>query len=260
MVWHARFRGEDLYHHIYAWGNDRHPVFKNPQHYQQYLIYLAKHSQKFRIDVIAYALMQWHVHLFIYDRKNTISDFMLHMHGEYAKYYNRSACRVGHVFGERYNNKIVEDNEQGMWLTQYIHRQAITAGLVKDPADYPWTSYNVYVGEQTNIFLKHARIMNQFGTGKDAQFHYRNFVIAASHGPVDWNLIERSIDRKKESIEDRCQKWGIDIASFKHVLGRKDRKLRHELVRRLVKDYGLKAVDLAGYLNMTKAAISKIVK
>ncbi len=79
MSWPVRLKGEDLYHHVYAWGNDRHPIFKQPCHYQQYLTYLEKYSQRFKVDIIAYALMQWHVHLFIHDQQNLISDFMLHV-------------------------------------------------------------------------------------------------------------------------------------------------------------------------------------
>jgi REP element-mobilizing transposase RayT len=260
MVWHARFRGEDLFHHIYAWGNDRHPIFKNAQHYHQYLLFLAGFSHKFRVEVIAYALMQWHVHLFIHDLNNNISDFMFHLHGEYAKYYNRSAGRVGHVFGERYNNKIVAANEHGMWLTRYIHRQAVTPGLAKDPEHYPWTSYHVYIGKQPNTFIKSAIIMSQFGKGKNGYVLYRDFVMAANDGPVDWDSIKINSDRRKSDIEKMCDKWGVNIAAFKNVQGREKRRRRHELIRRLVTRYSVRAVDIANYYKISRAAISKIIK
>jgi REP element-mobilizing transposase RayT len=260
MVWHTRFRGEDLYHHIYAWGNDRHPVFKETYHYHRYLSYLEQYADKHKIDIIAYALMTGHIHLFIYDRENNISDFMLHLHGEYAKYYNWSAHRVGHIFGERYNNKIVEANEYGMWLSRYINRQALKAGIVDDPEQYPWTSYRIYIGIEKNIFLKHEIIIKQFGEEKDAYLNYKNFVLADNDGPVNWELIERKCNRKRESIEEICKKMGVDMNTFKHVQGRTQRKNRHELIIRLLKDYGLRAVEIADYFDMTKAAISKIVK
>ena len=58
MKWKKRLCGEDLYHHIYAWGNDRHPVFKEDYHYKKYLQLLKKYANENRIDVIAYALME----------------------------------------------------------------------------------------------------------------------------------------------------------------------------------------------------------
>lgn len=260
MVWHTRFHGEDLYHHIYAWGNDHHPIFKERYHYQRYLSYLEKYSIKHKVDIIAYALMRGHVHLFIHDREDNISGFMLHMHGEYAKYYNWSTHRVGHVFGERYNNKIVEANEFGLWLTRYIHRQALKAGIVGDPQYYPWTSYRMYIGMDRNVYLKNSFIIDQFGSGKEVFINYKNFVLAKDDGPVDWSLIERDHDRKRESIEQALMKMNVNPEAYKYVKGKYQRKERHEVVKRLAKDYGLKEMEIAEYFNMTKAAISWIVR
>ena len=166
MSWKTRICGGELYHHIYAWGNDRHPVFKDHYHYVHYLQLLKKYSREYRIDIIAYALMQWHVHFFIYDQDNNISIFMHHLHGDYAQFYNRETHRVGHVFGERFQNKIVLVNEHGTWLSRYINRQAVAAKIVSDPKDYPWTSYRIYVGLEKNEFLKHDVIIKQYGDGK----------------------------------------------------------------------------------------------
>ena len=99
-------------------------------------------ARKKTMDIIAYGLMEWHVHLFVYDRNNTIADFMMTLHGEYAQFFNRECHQIGHVFGERYNNKIVANSVYGLWLSRYIHRQAVEAGMTNDPVLYPWTSYN----------------------------------------------------------------------------------------------------------------------
>jgi putative transposase len=260
LAWHARFRGDDLFHHIYAWGNDHHPIFKERYHYQRYLSYLEKYSIKHKVDVIAYALMRDHVHLFMHDLENKISEFMLHMHGEYAKYYNWSSHRVGHVFGERYNNKIVEANEYGMWLTRYIHRQALKKGIVTDPVEYPWTSYRIYIGLDRNVYLKNAFIIDQFGSGKEADDNYRNFVMDNDDGPIDWSVIERDQFRKNGKVEEICKNLGIDVDGYRNVQDKAQRKNRNKLILQLLNDYGLKAVEIAEYFNITKSAISHIIK
>ena len=117
MGWTPRICGENAYHHIYAWGNDRHPVFKSIEHYQEYLMMLEKYAVFFHVDVLAYAMMESHVHLFVYDRSKNISGFMMNLHGHYARYYNKINERVGHVFGERCNNKLVLANVYGKWLS-----------------------------------------------------------------------------------------------------------------------------------------------
>jgi len=90
----SRLKGKRLYHHIYAWGNDRHPVFKADEHYVKYLDYLGYYSLHYQIEVIAYALMVWHVHLFLFDVADRVSEFMKSLHGEYAQYFNRRDGRV----------------------------------------------------------------------------------------------------------------------------------------------------------------------
>ena len=143
MGWVLRLCGENVYHYIYAWGNDRHPIFKSADHYKKYLTLLEKYALFFDVDVIAYALMATHVHLFVYDRSNKLSHFMMKLHGDYARYYNRINERVGHVFGERFNNKIVAADIYGKWLSRYIHRQAVEAGLVTDPVD--WSKRDLFL-------------------------------------------------------------------------------------------------------------------
>jgi len=260
LVWHARFRGEDLYHHIYAWGNDHHPIFKEQCHYGCYLSYLEEYSIKHNIDIIAYALMRGHVHLFIHDRENNISEFMLHLHGEYAKYYNWSSHRVGHVFGERYNNKIVKANEYGIWLTRYIHRQAVKKGMVCDPEDYPWTSYHMYVGMEKNTYIYNAFIIDQFGKGNEASVNYRKFVLGKEDGPIDWSLIERDHHRITESIEEVLKKMNVNVEMFAQVEGRRQREERHNVIKRMVKEHGLKTGEVAKLFNMTRAAVCWIVR
>ncbi len=68
----------------------------------------------------------------------------------------------GHVFGERFNNKIVQPNNYGLWLSRYIPRQPVEAGLVSNPADYPWTSYRQYIGLEPIEFIKLRIILTQF--------------------------------------------------------------------------------------------------
>mgnify|MGYP002155005968 CR=1 FL=1 len=103
---------------------------------------------------------------------------MENLHGDYAQYFNKDTKRVGHVFGERFNNKIVQANEYSIWLSRYIHRQALTAGLVDDPKDYPWTSYRKYLGLEYKDFIKSDIVLEQFGTdhGGRVALRYKEFV------------------------------------------------------------------------------------
>jgi putative transposase len=258
MGWKIRRRGENLYHHIYAWGNDRHPVFKKARHYKKYLGLLQTHSENYDIDIIAYALLEWHVHMFLYDKLNNISDFMMKLHGDYAQYYNTDTARVGHVFGERFNNKIVSANIYGKWLSRYIHRQALEAGLVKNPTDYPWSSYRVYIGLDKNNFLKPEIILTQFGRGKNRYRNYAEFVLADKYGPVDWNKKFFKLRASSDLINFICKELKIERKVILKPHGADERRIRHRAIKLLIKEYGYKAAQIAHAFGLSRAAITKI--
>lgn len=259
MTWKPRLCGENLYHHIYAWGNDRHPVFKDDYHYRKYLELLKKYSRQFQIDILAYALMEWHVHLFLYDQKNTLSVFMQNLHGDYAQYFNRETHRVGHVFGERFNNRIVQANEYGLWLTRYIHRQALEAKLVSDPRDYPWTSYRIYLGLEKNDFLKYDIIFNQFGQRKEAIEDYQRFVMDRDNGPVDWSDRKLMTGQIDKILMKAIKEYGVTENVLLAPRGRTARRMRQKIIHALHHEHGCKALELARAFQLSRTAIVKIL-
>jgi REP element-mobilizing transposase RayT len=259
MVFQPRVCGEDLYHHLYAWGNDRHPVFRRDYHYRYYLSLPEKYSRQFKIDVIAYAMMEWHVHLFIHDLNNNISEFMMKFHGEYAQYFNRNAGQVGHVFGERFNNKIVQANEHGIWLSRYIHRQAIKAGLVENPREYKWASYQTYIGLDQCRFLKPGIILNQFGNDDDKRKRYEEFVLGYDDGSINWDqktTIAFNIDYILNNI---CRRMEIEKSALLNPRGYEQKADRHKIIKVLHAQYDFKPSQIARALNMTRSAITQIL-
>jgi len=281
MVFRPRISGAGLYHHIYAWGNERRPIFKAEKHYEQYLRLLGKCSADFKIDIIAYALMMWHIHLFIYDVNNRLSQFMLHLHGDYARFYNRDTKRVGHVFGERFNNRIVQPNNYGLWLSRYIHRQAVEAGLVSDPKDYPWTSYRVYLGLSKKNFVKPEIILSQFAGDNRAHLRYQEFVISEKDEPVDWRKtspviigddefvkkiggsedIEGGEELNKGCIMEVVRKeLQVDERLLLNPLGIEERRLRHKVFKILARQYRFSRSEIAHAFNISVMAVSKALK
>jgi putative transposase len=259
MGWSPRLCGEKIYHHIYAWGNDRHPIFKAECHYQEYLMLLEKYSLDFDIDIVAYAMMASHIHLFAYDRSNNLSNFMMKLHGDYARYYNWINKRVGHVFGERFNNKIVPADIYGKWLSRYIHRQAVEVGIVVDPVDYVWSSYRVYVGLENVGFVKPKVILTQFGTAGDRISNYRAFVCSCDDGPVDWSKRYFALVRGDDLIEYISQELDLKISILTNPQGAKERNLRRNVIRILHRKYGYRPSQLARAFGLARSTMKCIL-
>ncbi len=281
MARRPRLFGEKLHHHIYAWGNNRQAIFFNDQHYTRYLEFLEKSSRHYKIDIIAYALMLTHIHLFVYDLKGNVSDFMYSLHGEYARYFNRMNGRVGHVFGERFNNKIVQANDYGLWLSRYIHRQAVEAGLVCDPKYFQWSSYRAYIGEEAIGFVKPDVILEQFGNDKKRIDRYKNFVLGTANGPIDWDMRslvvvgdsefkqkveerETTKEKKSTSNEEICEyiteQFGINLRQFLYPNGWEEKRLRKKIIVHLIEEVGLKPQQIAQLCDISRVTINRALR
>lgn len=284
MARRPRLLGKKTYHHIYAWGNDRHPVFKDESHYEKYLVYLEHYSHVHGIDIVTYALMTWHIHLFVYDKLGNLSQLMNSVHGEYAQYFNRATERVGHVFGERFNNRIVQVNNYGLWLSRYIHRQPLEAGYVKELKDYRWSSYRGYIGVVPMGFVKPGIILKQFGQGKLAYCNYEEFVLNAEVDPTDWDKIPAAIigdedfrerfeelrtlknDEKGEAlrtndlIEIISKRLKIEPALLLNPYGLQERRLRHRAFAILVREYRLSVTRVSQLFGTSAMAVTKALK
>jgi putative transposase len=278
-----RLKGPRLYHHIYNRGNDRHPIFKRVADYQMYLKLLSSYNKKFTIDVIAYALMEWHMHLFIFDRNAKISEFIEDLHGHYARIYNIVYQRVGHVFGSRFHNKIVDANNYGLWLSRYIHRQAVEAGLVDNPEEYKWTSYLHYIGKKDDSFIKNEIIIEQFGdTIKEQKIAYKSFVLSQDDGPINWkqaqlnpqlvigsksfikkiakklnipNLITPDID---DALTQIYLQYNVTLDDLRSPQSRSMRALRRHIIYQLSTKYGLGTKKIAQLLEVSIGLVSMI--
>ncbi len=280
MARRPRLFGSKLYHHIYAWGNNRQAIFINDQHYARYLSFLEKYSKDYLVDIIAYALMHAHVHLFVHDLHGRVSDFMNNLHGEYAQYFNRVTGRIGHVFGERFNNKVVQANEYGLWLSRYIHRQAVEAGLVVHPEEYPWCSYCAYVGETPLGFLKPGVILSQFGNEQERIIRYKGFVEGNENGPIDWDTksiivigdkdFQREMQEKESTVDcndlsDRDifhligEHFGANPELLSGARGYAEKRLRHKIIVYLTREVGLKSVRISKLCQISRAAVLKAV-
>lgn len=279
-----RIKGPGLYHHIYIRGNDRQSLFKDRSDYELYRDTLFNYAKKYKIKVIAYALMEWHIHLFIFDSSGQISNFMNVFHGWYAQKFNKVYGRIGHLFEGRFKNKIVDENNYGLWLSRYIHRQPVEAKIVADPKDYEWTSYRVYIGLDMNPLIDSEAILAQFGENKVEQYiAYMKFVSDEEEGPIDWRNIESSSQSfvgdeqfikkiqkqanqhkdKVEAIEDPlpflCSYFGVTSRVLLKPCGSEERRLRRQSIVLLKNRCDIGIRELARLFDMAPSSIFAII-
>lgn len=99
-----------------------------------------------KIQIIAYCIMPTHIHLVVRQLvKNGVSEFMRKSLNGYARYFNTKYKRQGTLWMSRFKNVLVENDEQMLHLTRYLHLNPTTAGLVKRADDWLYSSYQEYV-------------------------------------------------------------------------------------------------------------------
>ncbi|HOK56163.1 MAG TPA: transposase [bacterium] len=106
------------------------------------------------VRIICYCIMPTHLHLVLEEKKEKgISQFMSNILNSYARYFNLKYKRKGHLWESSYKRVLVETDEQLLHLTRYIHLNPTTAGIVKKPENWEFSSYREYLGNE-KIFLK----------------------------------------------------------------------------------------------------------
>lgn len=90
--------------------------------------------------------MPTHIHLVLKQTQPAgISIFMGNILNGYTRYFNTKHHRKGPLWESKFQNVLVENDEQLLHLTRYIHLNPTSAGIVEKPQDWKFSSYNEYL-------------------------------------------------------------------------------------------------------------------
>jgi putative transposase len=79
-------------------------------------------------------------------RMHNLAEFMKGLLQRFTQWFNRAHSRTGRLWEDRFKSVIVEDGVAARTISAYIDLNPIRAGMVKDPADYRWSSYGEAIG------------------------------------------------------------------------------------------------------------------
>ena len=74
----------------------------------------------------------------------TLSKIMQGLQLAYFHYFNKRYGYTGRFWQGRFHSKPIEDEKYLLTAGLYIEKNPVRAGLVKNPTEYKWSSYNVY--------------------------------------------------------------------------------------------------------------------
>jgi putative transposase len=138
-------------HHIIQRGNNRQAIFADSGDYEALLGLIQDSARRFHVAVHAYVLMSNHFHLLATpETVEAIPQMMQAVGRSYVRYFNQRQARTGTLWEGRYRSTLVQADRYLLACMVYIDLNPVRAGLVNDPADYPWSSHGHYIGRRVD--------------------------------------------------------------------------------------------------------------
>lgn len=133
-----------LPHHVTQRGVRRQRVFFRDEDRLRYLHLLSSSLNRYGCELIAFCLMDNHVHhLIVPSAIDSLSNAMQWTHKPYADYLNSCCGWTGHVWQERFYSSPVD--EEFFWVAlRYIERNPVRAKIVESAEQYRWSSAKIH--------------------------------------------------------------------------------------------------------------------
>lgn len=197
-------------------------LFEDDGDRRTFLDFLWRVTQEHSISVIAWCLMDNHVHLVLRDEAGTLSLAMKRIALLYAQHFNRKTGHVGHVFQNRFESRPVETDAYLLDVVRYVHNNPVAAGACA-ACEHPWSSYADYATSRPTLVEREV-VLDMIGGPE----HFDAFLAEKErHAPGT------SIMKARSDEEVRSLAW-FAIGDGAEAIGSLPKAERDERVRALV--------------------------
>jgi putative transposase len=132
-------------HHIIQRGNRSQPVFFSVDDKHAYLALLISCSREHGLHVLAYCLMDNHVHLIIVpETREGMTVGIAELHRKYTWRINQRENWRGHLWQGRFSSYVMDERHL-IRAVRYIERNPVVAGIVERAEDYRWSSAHAHI-------------------------------------------------------------------------------------------------------------------
>lgn len=140
--------------HVLQRGNNRQPIFVDAADRERYLALLLEHAARLNVAVLAYVLLDNHVHLLLLPADPTgLTQTMQALGRSYVRYFNDRHGRTGTLWEGRYRSAPLEAGAYLLPCMAWMDSHPVRAGLCAEPGDWPWSSHGHYVGQRADRLI-----------------------------------------------------------------------------------------------------------
>ena len=115
-------------HHAMNRGHGGEKIFSGSGLKKVFIDILTETSQKLKIKIIAYCLLDNHYHLVLENSSGRLSEFFKHLNGRFGIYYRKKKGGKGYVFQSRFKSEIIQDESYLITVIAYVLMNPVKAG------------------------------------------------------------------------------------------------------------------------------------
>ena len=139
-------------YHVLNRANGRLRIFKKNDDFLSFEQILAEGIERFGMRICGYCLMSNHWHLLLWPVDDgDLSSFMRWITLTHVQRFHVShgTVGIGHLYQSRYKSFPVQDNNYYLTVMRYIEANPVRGELVKNAADWRWSSFAVRQGSES---------------------------------------------------------------------------------------------------------------
>lgn len=228
---------ENGFYHIVNRGVAKCTLYYDDDDFRKFLEIVDEASQEYGFEIYSYALMNNHYHLLIKITTQNLSLSLQKINARYSVYFNRKYKRIGPLWQGRFKSWYVYDSGYLQTLVRYIEFNPIKAGITKSVGEYKWAMSSC------------------------------NFeCLMLNYELIESTNFDRELDEKE--LEKRAELYHVKLVRKDDGFRKKTLMLmdecflnypKEEAILRALQD-GHMATNIAKYLHLSNASITKIVK
>jgi putative transposase len=142
-----RFQQSRQSHFVTFTCYHRRPYFDSPAVYDRFIEVLQHTRRRFGLRLYGYVVMPEHVHLLVSEPEyGGLADAIHHLKLSFAK-----RLGAGVFWQKRYYDRNVRNEHEFKEKLRYLHRNPVKRGLVKEAADWKWSSFRHYALREKGV-------------------------------------------------------------------------------------------------------------
>ena len=135
--------------HLIVRGNNRQAIFRSDSDRLLFHRCLCGYAEKLAVRIHAYVLMTNHVHLLATGPSlRALSKLFQSLGRKYVSHFNYVHKRTGTLWEGRFRSFPVQSERYLLVCQRYIELNPVRSGIVRDPADFAWSSHRHYAEDR----------------------------------------------------------------------------------------------------------------